>query len=104
MSDTGFHLCGGPSEHMKGVRFTFSNGVTVSVQWGRGSYSENRDDHTSTTSPNAEVTAWDKGGKWITKQITSAMGEESTEDVLGWVDPEYVLRFMVMAAAWKETV
>jgi hypothetical protein len=55
-------LGGNPS----GFQMTFPNGWTASVQWGRGTYSSNRDSRSSSDeSQTAEVWAWDGGeGKY----------------------------------------
>ena len=62
---TGFHL-------------TFSNGITVSVQFGPGNYCDNYNmpprydnNYKILESEDAEVFAWDKENKWITKLVTN---------------------------------
>mgnify|MGYP006297070779 CR=1 FL=1 len=94
-----FKLCSG---HMKGFHMTFANGVVVSVQWGRGSYSDNRDDETATRSTNAEIAVWDADGKWILRQLYAKnTGETLHDDVNGWLSTTDVLQVMNWAAAWR---
>lgn len=95
--------------HGKGFHITFENGVTASVQFGHNNYCENRDysksffaelDHLREKSgyycPNAEVAAWDKDGKWITKEVI-----KTGEDVCGWVTPKEVLAFLNKCEKYK---
>lgn len=88
----------------KGFHITFANGWTVSVQFGPGNYSSNRDDaavfsgeykdecrkageYGATT---VEVAAWPKDGCLM--QIES-------DTVAGWKDASWVLNFMNEIAA-----
>jgi hypothetical protein len=55
----------------KGFQMTFENGLTISVQWGKGNYCQNyfheeRASHCEGAQcDNAEVAVWDKNGKWL---------------------------------------
>lgn len=90
-----FSIVGG-----KGFSLTFSNGVTVSVQFGPANYCENRDYSTPSfmleeskplyDSNNAEVGIWKADGTWITRQIFEKLGEKLDDDVKGWVDADTV--------------
>lgn len=71
-----------------GFHITFSNGITVSVQWNPGNYvsdrSGRRGDHRE--SCDAEVAAWKADESWI------KLGE--IDDVIGWQSPEDVARII----------
>lgn len=70
-----------------GFQMTFENGWTVSVQWGGGTYSDNRytDFRSVTESPTAEIAAWDIEGKWYN------FGDDT---VMGWCKPDQVAEFI----------
>lgn len=82
-----------------GFQMTFSNGWTVSVQWGPGNYCENRDHSTMedlaahfrgdskafTQCVNAEVAAWDKDGNWH---------KFEHDEVMGWLTADQVAAFI----------
>jgi len=78
----------------RGFHVTFKNGVTVSVQFGGGSYSDNHDSvdigsepqMRQLESPNAEIAIWECDGKWITRKF-----HDANDDVLGRVTPKEVL-------------
>lgn len=73
---------------LKGYHMTFDNGYTVSVQFGRGNYCDNRyGEATPSVCKNAEVLAWD------------AEGEEVGEPI-GWLTPDEVLAYMVKIASF----
>jgi len=91
--------------YARGWHLTFSNGVTVSVQFGPGNYCQNRhlsiDDPSGYASrlhalecPSAEVAVWDRSGKWITKDIAKALGLDESDDVLGYVNPDTIARII----------
>ena len=71
-----------------GFSMTFKNGWTVSVQFGKGNYCDNRfDDSSKTQSPNAEIAAWDNNtDKWY------SFGDNT---VKGWVSPDEVAKFIM---------
>lgn len=78
---------------MDGLRVTFDNGWTVSVQWGQGNYCENRDlpiskfeNHDSHPSPNAEVAIWHLD------EPLHHLG--AFDEVVGWLDPDRVILLM----------
>ena len=62
-----------------GFQITFKNGYTVSVQFGKGNYSDGGE----TT---AEVAAWDQDGNWV------RLSDNDT--VRGWCSPDEVLEIM----------
>jgi len=95
----------------RGFKMTFDNGVTASVQWGPGNYCEARNySYASYDAPmkapsqcwesaNAEVAAWDKNGKWITKKLFPGL---KADDVVGYLTPDKVLAFLNKCAKFKE--
>lgn len=68
----------------RGFQMKFTNGWTVSVQFGFGNYCDNRDDP-KTSSPNAEIAAWDKDDYWYN------FGDDKVQ---GWVKAEEVAEFI----------
>ena len=73
----------------KGFHITFTNGMTLSVQFGPGNYGDNYDMDfeydiikKNIESNEVEVAMWDKNGSWITKEYGA------DDDVIGWVDIE----------------
>lgn len=112
-----------------GLHFTFHNGITVSVQWGPGTYSDNHDlmfhpnihgtiDIYSKTWPSqtAEVYAWlvDTHPKWCTPKdhpngtaahvhVTWLFTDTSIEEPAGWRTVEQVKEILRKAAAWQDT-
>jgi hypothetical protein len=85
----------------KGFSITFEHGTTISVQFGRGNYCNNKDkggfepprpNDGIYRCNNAEIAIWNADGKWITKQFN----HNKHDDVEGWVNPEYVAK----AIAW----
>ena len=87
----------------KGFHITFGNGVTVSVQFGGGNYCANRMQIThqpyikGQKSADAEVAIWDKDGEWITQEYDP----ESTDVVMGYVDPDEIAKIIVWAQAYN---
>ncbi len=81
--------------HLAGFHMTFKNGWTVSVQFGEGSYCENRDLlHSEGKSKNkcinAEIAAWDANKEWYSFE---------TDQVKGWCDADEVADFIAMIKA-----
>lgn len=80
----------------KGYWITFENLCTVSVQMGYGNYcNSNQEDHyhrpaDGVESPDAEVAAWDREGKWIHPKGFDFYGD----DVIGYLSPDEVARFI----------
>ena len=71
------------NEWQNGFHITFKNGYTISVQFGKGNYS----DKGETT---AEIAAWGPDGEWM------KLGEGDT--VKGWCAPDEVLDYMKLVA------
>ena len=82
----------------RGFHLTFSNGYTISVQWGPGNYCERRHEHFDAPksthqwdSVNAEVAIWDADGKWATRQLFNTLFDEDIgDDVVGYLDADRV--------------
>jgi hypothetical protein len=84
-----------------GFHVTFENGWTVSVQFGGGTYCDNRNYGDGTTnleppqsSTNAEVAAWDAKGSWHRF--------EDGDTVKGYMTPAEVLAFTNEIAAKEQ--
>lgn len=85
----------------KGFSMIFGNGVTVSIQFGPGNYCEKHDSINEPSayriwkSSDAEVAAWRvKDENWCTQEIFPNIDD----DVLGYLNANQVLDFMVMAS------
>lgn len=81
----------------KGFHLSFDNGITVSVQFGRGNYCDNYTvggwEGPVEPSSNAEVMVWDREGK--TLPIPSAEGEiPENADVVGYQSANDVARII----------
>lgn len=92
------------SGYNRGFHMTFENGITVSVQWGKGNYCERRnkrghitDDlkEPITTSPDAEIAIWDADNNWLD------FGAPTGGDVKGWVKPQEVAEWIYLASNAK---
>ena len=97
-----------------GLHIRLSNGITVSLQWGPGYYSDNLAEFEEIagffdldaverfdqprSSVTAELAAWTESDRWITREYPKAEGE----NVLGWQDAEGISRFIAWAAAYFE--
>ena len=104
MKEKAFRITG-----RKGFHLTFSNGVTLSVQFGYGNYCENRDfdkswedeQKKSLESNTAEIAIWlndsqnehfpDRDDKWITKECPHV---KSNDDVDGWVTIDRLVKII----------
>tara|TARA_R110001632_G_scaffold214049_1_gene340636 strand:- start:222 stop:512 length:291 start_codon:yes stop_codon:yes gene_type:complete len=73
-----------------GATHTFENGITISVQAGRGPYSTPREDLTSPDGYSSfEIAMWDANG-WVTKKLIPG----AEDDVLGWQDRDEINTLM----------
>ena len=96
----------------KGFQITFPNGVTVSVQFGPGSYCTRGSLHAPRDylapetahfweGPDAEVAVFYDGGK-VREWLTSLWpGNPNGEYVIGYQDPTQVLELLNWAANYK---
>lgn len=83
------------------VAFTFKNGAGLSVIWGRGSYSDNRN-----------VDESDVPDHCVNAEVMLLIDGECCFNPIGWVEPERVANLLAMLAnapdkyaairAWKE--
>lgn len=83
----------------KGFQMTFANGLTASVQWGRGNYcgnyyNEEQATHCRGAQCNtAEVAVWDKNGKWL-NACDFTTEDVCGSDVCGHMTTEQVVDFL----------
>jgi hypothetical protein len=102
MNRTGFAITGS-----KGFQVTFTNGLTVSVQWGAANYCDNRarnltaDDMRELSSTTAEVLVENESGRNLTSKV-APRGANSDGLVVGWASPDTVAAIIHAAANWKE--
>lgn len=104
----------------KGFGITFDNGVTVSVQIGRGNYSDNYDfreeisrENPLPASTRAEIAAWDADGKWLDFEHDQVKGYVPVEDVFRFVSfiqslPGFLtadeIQIAMKAFDWREQI
>ena len=79
----------------KGFQLTFSNGLTISVQFGYGNYCENHVKKTEDkpnlysyelSSKDAEVAIWNENNDWITNDFIYC----KNDDVIGYLSSDSV--------------
>ena len=71
-----------------GIWMTFENGNTISIQFGWGNYSSNREEsHPEATS--AEIAIWNTDNKWY---------EFEQDTVKGWCDADEVAKWIYFAS------
>ena len=79
-----------------GFFVTFANGYTISVQFGRGNYCNNRDGTLGNSSPNAEIAVIRPNGEFI---------PISPHDrVQGYVSPDEMSEIMRVVATYPESL
>lgn len=78
----------------KGFQITFSNGWTVSVQFGAGNYCENYMGMIKPECPDAEIAAWDGNDKWYDFD-----GSGDSTSVKGRCSPDEVGAFIALIMA-----
>jgi hypothetical protein len=83
--------------HGKGFHIELPNGVTISTQFGGGSYGSNYDmdigseaRHKELEATEVEVAAW-CGEKWITKEYPN---NPNGDDVIGYINTTEWLQFL----------
>jgi len=76
----------------KGFQMTFENGMTISVQFGYGNYSSNRDKApmdartvNSVESETAEIAIWDSNGTWMNFNHDNVKGWVSADEVADYI-------------------
>jgi len=76
----------------KGVQLTFSNGLTISIQFGSGNYCSNRNsfnkeqEQSVTECNNAEIAIWNEANNWFTFDGDQVKGWVSIDEVGVWID------------------
>lgn len=92
----------------RGFQITFSNSVTISVQFGYGNYCTNRDGllespRGDTQSPDAEVALFGHMGNWLTREalIETGIDTDPGDDVMGYVTPDQVALLVAWAAGYN---
>jgi len=95
------------STRRSGFHMTFPNNLTVSVQWGAGTYSDNHypEDMDFTcskdaTSDTAEVAVMDSHGEFIDPQQFFDYEINSDGEVVGYLDPSQVVELLANARDW----
>lgn len=95
-----------------GFMMSFKNGLTVSVQWGKGNYCENRhhsddvmrDEMGFVHSNTAEAAVWktdDPKQEFIDANKFAPNGVESMDNVIGYLNPEDVIEFLKNVKDYK---
>ena len=78
----------------QGVQFTFANGLTISIQWGKGNYCQNQSSDLGSpfTSPreilesiDAEIAIWDQDGYDYCFENDNVKGWVATDEVAYWI-------------------
>jgi len=72
----------------KGFQMTFENNLTISVQFGKGNYCNNRNKETNgiiNECLDAEICIWDAGGYYFSFGNRVAKGWVTTDEVADWV-------------------
>jgi hypothetical protein len=67
-----------------GFTMIFSNGNTISVQFGFGNYCENTHE-SKMISSDAEIAIWDKHGHWYNFGSDDVKGHCSADEVAKWI-------------------
>jgi hypothetical protein len=76
----------------KGFHMTFKNGLTLSVQFGKGNYCKNysipweKEREQGLTCEDAEIAVWDRADAWITKEFVDDAKE--SDGVAGHISVE----------------
>jgi len=68
-----------------GFQLTFSNGNTISVQFGFGNYCNNSRE-SKDNSLNAEIAIWSAAGKWYNFDFDTVKGYCEADEVAKWVN------------------
>lgn len=79
-------------QNFSGIRMTFDNGNTISIQWGLNNYSSSRFKGVPTSKcTSAEVAIFDKNDNW-------AQIDEVENMVKGWVEPDEIAKLIFLAS------
>jgi hypothetical protein len=67
-----------------GLRMTFENGNTISIQFGFGNYCDNKFE-SKPSCKNAEIAIWDKDDNWHNFGGDTVKGYCSTDEIAKWI-------------------
>ena len=67
----------------EGFSMTFSNELTISVQYGEGNYSTRNEKDEAIS---AEIAIWDNNGKWFDFGNDVVMGWVSPDEIADWIN------------------
>lgn len=96
----------------RGFQITFSNGVTISVQFGPNNYCDNREygpgikeaSFGAEGCKNAEIAFWDINNNWITREFSrDVLKQQPWDDVLANVTPDEVAQAIAWASSLDTT-
>ncbi len=90
----------------KGFQLTFNNGLTISVQFGKGNYCSNRNDENEDNkrcslyeSNTAEIAIWDSNNKDFYFEGNEAKGGRLH---IGWIGADDVAKWITKAQKAKD--
>ena len=71
-----------------GFTMKFSNGNTISVQFGMGNYCANKDAESKESCTTAEIAIWNSEGKWyeFLNKHDEVLGHCSADVVASWIN------------------
>jgi hypothetical protein len=85
-----------------GIQMSFSNGNTISIQWGNGNYSCNKGGETKEYASSAEIAIWNTEGVWYLFNHKEVYDEENEdawpEEVKGWCGTTEVAHWIYQAS------
>ncbi len=86
----------------KGFHIEFENGLSVSVQFGRGNYCDNRTAEPDELkgdikSETAEIAVFNANGNWMTKQFLP----KNNGDVMGYLSADNVADLIIAVKNYK---
>lgn len=72
------------TEVPSGIQMTFSNGNTISIQFGFGNYCDNKHE-SKPESETAEIAIWNEEGKWYDFESDQVLGYCNTDQISHWI-------------------
>ena len=86
----------------KGIHITFENKLTVSIQFGKYNYCDNRSEiqknENGVYSKNCEVAILDKKGDFVTKKFIDCIND----DVKGYVEADEIAKIIFKVSEYKK--